>query len=141
MRRYAILISAGAVVACALCSDGAPRAAASAPQQKKKGTNDVVGAVWEYEARETPKKTSREIQSGRFRATLDGKLYNVKAGQIGTYAYTNKAQDGVRLTITQGKLKGTSDLVKTQFNPPTWAGSWKLEDGTTAHLVIRMIRD
>ena len=113
-------------------------AIAAGPQ---KGENDLVGAAWEFEARESARKTAKVIEKGRFRATLDGKIYNPKGGQIGTYAYTNKAQDGVRLKFTQGKLKGESNLVKTRVNPPTWIGDWKLEDGGKAHLIIRMIKD
>lgn len=132
-------VAAGVVLASGWLPGGtAP--AAPLPMQKKQG--DVVGAVWTFEARETARQDSKEIQRGRFRATLDGRLYDPKGHQIGTYAYSNKAQDLVKLNITAGKLKGSSDLVKVGLRPQqTWQGEWKMEDGRRAHLVIRMIKD
>ena len=133
-------LASALVIGLALIPVGArPAGAAPEPQKKK---NEVVGAVWEFEARESMKKTAQVIESGRFRATLDGKIFTPKGNQVGTYSYTNKAQDGVRLNFTQGKLKGSSELVKSRYsNPAIWQGNWKMEDGSTAHLVIRMIKD
>ncbi len=115
--------------------------ASPANAQEPGGEDKVVGAVWRFEAKESAKKNAKVIESGRFRATLDGKIYNPKGTQVGTYRYTNKAQDRVELRITEGKLKGTSELVKTNIQSPSWQGKWKLEDGSSAHMVIRMIKD
>ena len=129
------------VAACVGLSLGwlASMNADAAAQRKKQG--EVIGAVWEFEARESAKRDAKVIEKGRFRATLDGRLYNPKGGQIGTYSYTNKAKDTVNLKITQGKLKGSSDLVQRGIDPPTFQGSWKLENGNTAHLHLLMIKD
>jgi hypothetical protein len=131
----------GTVATCVVLSIGWLAGVTSGAPAQKRGQGDVVGAVWEFEARESMRKTAKTIEKGRFRATLDGRLYSPTGNQIGTYSYTNKAKDLVNLKITQGKLKGSSNLVQRGINPPTFQGEWKLEDGSKAHLVLRMIRD
>jgi hypothetical protein len=115
--------------------------ASSALAQRESGENKVVGAVWQYTVKESPRKDAKEIVAGRFRATRDGKVYNTKGGQVGTYSYTTKARDRVTLNITQGKLKGSIELTKSTIDPPIWQGPWKPENGSSGHMTLRMLKD
>ncbi len=129
------------VVACVgLCGIAFSSPTSFASPQQKKGQGKVVGAVWEFEAKKGG-KTGEVIEQGRFRATLDGRIYGLAGKEIGSYRYTNKAKDKVTLNITGGKLKGTIDLVKVGLESPSWVGTWKMQDGTSAHLHIKMLRD
>lgn len=129
------------IAACVgLCGVAFSSSDAFAAQRPKRGQGEVVGAVWEFEAKNAG-RAGEVIEKGRFRATLDGRIYDPRGNELGSYRYTNKAKDKVTLKMTRGKLKGTIDLVKVGINSPSWQGTWKMEDGTSARLHIKMIRD
>jgi hypothetical protein len=108
--------------------------------QQRKGQGKVLGAVWEFEAKNAG-RNGEVIEKGRFRATLDGRVFDPRGNELGSYKYTSKAMDKVMLKMTRGKLKGTIDMVQVGLESPTWQGTWKMEDGTSARLNIKMLRD
>jgi hypothetical protein len=95
----------------------------------------VPGKLWEYSVT----KGGKEIESGKFRATEDLKLYH-SGNQIGTYTKEGKGE--FELEITRGELKGTIHLKVIQKKPRrTYAGEWEMASGGRAKIEVRFLGD
>lgn len=94
--------------------------------------NNVNGIKWDVEISE-----NGSAETARFRATPAHKIF-LGAMDIGTWEKIS--DEKIKAVITQGKLKGEMEIVRTLNKPPTYKGNLKRSDGSEAKVKI-LFRD
>jgi hypothetical protein len=106
------------------------------------GDDVVVGIVWEikFEHETDSKKDVVE----RFRATPDGKVWNVpqrgKPKQLGTWS-GDVSDTKITFTAPPPGPRRTVEIVQVRKNPPGWQGIAIKENGDKRTCKVRLIED
>jgi hypothetical protein len=102
----------------------------------------IVGAVWEIKI---PGKSNDKDSTVRYRATNDGKVFDIGSEVIGSWKGDN---DNVEMEITgfkdkkalfNGKYVLTN--ISRKAKVPRWSGKWTPEGGNPRNIVVKLLRD